>query len=433
MKVFLKTLSVLLSLSILGALPGCGTDRSVPIPALSLSDVDVTDGYETDGLSGIQTGRFNRLTFSYRATAPLRVEFTYRNSDGTVTEELLLSEKETTASFLLDGFLENKTASALTGVRFSALRKDDPCILSVSDFYCDKQDVPKKTVYLENDRFRLGINLDWGGAIGELTDKTNKTYKNLLNAHDTGRLVQQSFYGPTEIPGYKNGIYGETVWGYNPVQGGDLNGNRSKLVAYEQTDTTICIVSRPLDWAKDNSPTFAYYTNVYTLTDDGVRVQNSVIDFLDTPWTPRHQELPAFYAVSALGTFVFYDGQKPWTGDTLRYERDLPFWGGNPDAYYTVKDGNTETWCAWVDDAGYGVGVFTPGAEILLAGRHAYDGSKKPTADSTNYVAPLKTFALRYGEPYSYTYYLTAGSVDEIRQTFQQYQNANASESEETT
>ena len=85
---------------------------------------------------------------------------------------------------------------------------------------------------------------------------------------------------------------------------------------------------------------------------------------------------------------------------------------------FTVRDGNTETWCAWVDDSDYGVGLFTPGAEILLAGRFEFNGSASAEDNATNYVAPLRTFALEYGEPFSYTYYLTAGSLDEIRQTF---------------
>ena len=48
-----------------------------------------------------------------------------------------------------------------------------------------------------------------------------------------------------------------------------------------------------------------------------------------------------------------------------------------------------------------------------------YDGSKDSEANSTNYVAPLADFKLNFDESYTYTYYLTAGSVTEIRNTFQ--------------
>ena len=363
-------------------------------------------------------GPFNRISFRYRATAPVRCTVVYRRGLKEYAEELLLSEKYGEASLLLDGFLDGKTANRLSSVSFAPLR-ETPCTLTVTELRCDRQTVPQAKVFLENESFRLGVKLDWGGAIGEFTDKRQSVYGNLLNEHDTGRLVQQSFYGPAEIPGYENGVFMGNVWNYNPVQGGDQFGNRSKLVAFEQSGNCIKIVSRPLDWAKENSPTFTYYTNVYTLTDAGVTVENTAIDFLETPWTPRHQELPAFYTISALGNFVFYNGDQPWTDDGLQVERDLPFWGGS-ESYHTVKQGNTETWCAWVDDHDYGVGVFTPIAEILLAGRHQFNGSASPMDDATNYVAPLCTFALDFGEPFSYTYYVTAGTVDEIRGTFRQ-------------
>lgn len=363
-------------------------------------------------------GPFNRVSFRYQASAPVRCTVVYRRGLTQRTEELLLSEKYGEASLLLDGFLEGKTASRLSSVSFAPLQQA-PCTLTVTALSCDRQTVPQAKVFLENESFRLGVKLDWGGAIGEFTDKRQAVYGNLLNEHDTGRLVQQSFYGPAEIPGYENGVFMGNVWNYNPVQGGDQFGYRSKLVAFEQTGNRIKIVSRPLDWAKENSPTMTYYTNVYTLAPSGVKVENTVIDFLETPWTPRHQELPAFYSISALGNFVFYDGDKPWTDDGLQVLRDLPFWGGG-ESYHTVKEGNTETWCAWVDDENYGVGVFTPIAEILLAGRHEYNGSASPLDNATNYVAPLCIFALEYDEPFSYTYYLTAGPLREIRQTFRQ-------------
>lgn len=421
-----------LSLFVLLLCSACG--RSVPmesgvsIPQLELTDVDITEGVEIALPQEEGTARFNRVSFSYQASAPVRAVCTYRQALRTREEELLLSSKDRQASMLLDGYLDKKTASRLISVRFAPIVAGQRCTLSVSDFTCDLQTVPQDEVlYFENDRFKAGLKLVWGGGLCYFEDKADSTYGNLLNAHDTGRLVQQSYYGPAEIEGYENGEFGGSRWPYNPVQGGDLFGNSSKLVALEQDENRIRVVSRPLDWAQDGQPTFTYYTNVYTLTDDGLTVENTAVDFLQTAWTPRDQEIPAFYTISALKNFVFYDGDKPWTGGPLREEKELPFWGGKPA--FVLQDGNDENWCAWTDDSGYGVGLYSPAADRLLAGRHQFDGTADPNADPTNYVAPLGVFVLHFDEPFTYTYYLTAGQTEAIRAQFQRVAAAGSTAS----
>ena len=77
-----------------------------------------------------------------------------------------------------------------------------------------------------------------------------------------------------------------------------------------------------------------------------------------------------------------------------------------------------ETWGAWIAPTGYGIGVYTPIAEILLAGRHQYNGSKDAGNNATNYVAPLITYTMKSFDAFEYSYYITTGSVEEIRNTF---------------
>ena len=389
----------------------------LPVGELCFSGVDVSDGYAVRVSLGAGLLRFNRVSFHYETTAAVRAVFCCRQGLKTAQEELLLSAKETKASMLLDGWRRRGTAWRLLSVRFSPVVEGERCVLSVSDFTCDIQSVPKGDVlYIENDRFKAGVSMEWGGGLCYFEDKNNNAYGNLLNCHDTGRLVQQSFYGPTEIEGYENGFYENTLWPYNPVQGGDVYGNVSKLMSVEASDDRISVVCRPLDWAQDGKPTQTYYTSVYTLKEDGLQVKNTAVDFLGVSWNERSQELPAFYTISALGTFWFYDGDKPWTGAPLRSEKNLEFWGGRPA--FGLPAGSDETWCAWADASEYGVGLYTPVARSLLAGRFLYDGSSSPDANPTNYVAPLGNFALRFDEPFTYSYYLTAGTVADIRETF---------------
>ena len=398
------------------------TKKQTEIKNMNLTDTDVTNGFTVSVSPIAGTLRFNRINFAYQTTAAVRTVFRYRLGRETLEEELLLSAKSQKASMLLDCYLSRKTASRLLSVHFEPIVAGQSCILSVSSFTCDLQSVPEEDIlYIENDHYKAGVNLKWGGGLSWFEDKKNGNYGNLLNNHDPGRLVQQSYYGPQEIEGYENAMYVDTEWCYNPVQGGDQYGNHSKLVAVEKSDDEIRIVCRPIDWAQNNMLTQMYYTNVYQLTDKGLSVINTAVDFLQTPWKEKDQELPAFYTISALGNFWFYDGDQPWTGDALRVERDLPFWTEN--TAFQLKEGNNETWCAWTDDSGYGVGLFSPRVKSLLAGRFLYDGSADAGADATNYVAPLGVFGLKFDEPHTYYYYLTAGSVDKIRATFRSGDN----------
>ena len=155
--------------------------------------------------------------------------------------------------------------------------------------------------------------------------------------------------------------------------------------------------------------------NVYTLLHDSVYVQNSFTDYSGYTHKATHQELPAFYTISNLGNFVYYNGTNQWTGDELTKESELPFWTTS-SAYHYMN--SKENWCAWVNDNDYGVGVFTPIANILLAGRHMYNGSTSPSDTATNYVAPLITYKMESYSTFSYNYWITAGSVSEIRDTF---------------
>lgn len=177
------------------------------------------------------------------------------------------------------------------------------------------------------------------GGISYLEDLCDgdDSITNLLNSHDTGRLIQQSYYGTNSAP-YKPANYNRNTWYYNPVQGGDQHNNR-------------------------------------------------FIDFSGYTHRNAHQELPAFYTISYLSNFVYYAGNQAWSGDTLTTKADLAVWAGNTDAYFKLK--SRETWGAWVAPTGYGIEVYTPIARILLAGRHQYNGSKDAPADAINYVAPL--------------------------------------------
>lgn len=369
---------------------------------------------------------FNRFTIEYSADACIQGTIYYKVDSNTKTETFFIESGENVSfSSLIDGYLDSEVAHSITKIKFKALSALTANITIKSVNTVTYNVFKDETAYIENDRFKLGCCLIWGGGLNYIEDKKDNdpTVTNMLNHCDTGRLVQQSYYGTMDYP-YVTGYYNGSQWAYNPVQGGDQYGNKSKLVDFSMNENTIYVKCRPLDWSKNNQYTFSYMENVYTLEDDCIKVDNRFIDFSDYDHgsSGKHQELPAFYTISYLDTFTFYNGSNPWTGDKLTVKKNLPFWGESQNqskCYFNIARENTETWCAWTSsEKGYGLGLYTPDVSILLAGRHAYNGSKNPADGATNYVAPLITTIMQNYEPFQYSYYITGGTVDSIRSTF---------------
>ena len=366
--------------------------------------------------------KFNSYSISYSTEAYLKGEITYLYDGATYTEKFFLEPGQNMSfTSLFDNALKGNTADSVSSLKFTLLSEYSTS-LCLEDIAVSARKIPTSDVaYISDGRYKLGVKLTWGGGVSYLEDLADgdHTIKNLLNNHDTGRLVQQSYYGTSSAP-YVPAKYNGSTWAYNPVQGGDQYGNHSKLVDFSISEDgrSIWVKCQPLDWAQKKSYTPSYMENTYTIADGHIKVDNRFTDFSGYTHRNVHQELPAFYTISYLSDFVFYNGSNAWKDDDLTVKTDLPFWAGNSNAYFNMK--SRETWCAWVAPTGYGVGVYTPIAEILLAGRYSYNGSKNAHSNATNYVAPLITHTLKTFDTFEYSYYITTGSVEEIRSTFKE-------------
>ena len=365
--------------------------------------------------------KFNRFTLTYSATAPVKVWVTYTERGKSAEEYFFLDAKEGQFSGLNTGFMKGYSARKLTALRVEPLT-DKATAFTLAGVSTEKLEKLPKTYYLESDRYKLGIDLGWGGTVSYLEDKTCTIpdLTNLVNRHDTGRLIQQSFYGVQENDEYKPGISFDSKWRYNPVQGGDQYNNPSRLIDVVITENSLYIKSQPQDWSLDNALTPSYYENTYTLDGDCVKVDNRFTDYSGWEHPFAGQELPAFYTVSYLDTFVWYNGENSWTGDTLSSKNDLPFWGDHAgECTFVLREKNTETWCAWINGGDdYGLGVYVPNIDQHKAGRYLFDGSKSDMAESTGYVAPVNILKLVSFDPIEYSYLLTAGNIATIRETF---------------
>ncbi|MBR0303935.1 MAG: hypothetical protein IJQ80_08800, partial [Clostridia bacterium] len=370
--------------------------------------------------------KFDRVTLRYTSSANVRGTIAYNVDGTTVRDEFFLEGATSEKSFstLIPSYTSGKTACEIMSVTLYPISGSAPSF-SLKGITTEDMTNYSGEIYMQNSKIKVGVLLSMGGGISyyEELDDGDARYSNLLNRYDVGRLVQQSYYGINQSP-YVMGDMGGTPWRYNPVQGGDVHNNASQLVDLQVTDTAIYVKVRPMDWGHNNHKTPSYMENWYTLYDSFIKVDNRFVDYSTYTHTAGSQELPAFYTVSALGTFCMYTGSSPWTGGAYSSYPNLGFWAGNSSQNYAAS---SEGWYAWIDGTtGFGIGLYVPNVSRVLAGRFyagnaSYVASYSPDENPTNYFAPLRTMTLKAGKALTYSYLICAGPINNIRSTF----NAN--------
>lgn len=338
-------------------------------------------------------------------------------------------------------------------------------------------------VISHNDEVEIGVNAK------ATAKQTLSSSVNLINIFDAGRQFQQSYYAnvggisadsPAEIeknnygknklpPDYGANGYERAwcktadtrgyYWPYNPVQGGDVNSNPSQIIDYKISKNEIYIKVRAMDWAKgDNGEglhntvmggvtTKSYMENWYTIKGGLVYVRNRFIDwngFEDLENVePHSNELPAAYVVHPLHNYVCYTGSDTsWSGDLTTIPNLGPWNVKSHNNYNPVEE-----WFAWVNDEGFGVGVYVPNTDVFASGRSKEstsinlninkDAKQSPLANeyrynkaectsdwqscytrNTSYTAPVVTWTMKSFVPMEYTYVISVDYVNVMRNQF---------------
>lgn len=392
-----------------------------------------------------KTGWFNYYGISYYSDSYLKGEICYKAGVKEKTEDFFLEPAENGEFYsFIDDFLEGTKANKVVSLTIEPLDTETANI-EIFGFNVFNREIPRREIYIESADYKVGIDLLWGGALSYVEDlnsnveavsvdgkihvdsNAGERYNaqvvnknvNLINRNDTGRLVQQSYYGTLE---YDFGIYMDNDWSYNPVQGGNQFNDSSKIVDLRINEDSIYIKCRPLDWAKEKEyATPSYMEAQYSFVNGLIHASCRFVDFSGYPQAERTQELPAFYCVEPLNNFVYYSGDEPWTDGELTFEKNLIFW---PDAGYP-KFYSKENWSAFVGEFedSFGIGLYVPDNEEFLAG--VYDRgnttSEDPSRDTpTSYIAVTKDMTFASFKPIEYEYYLATGDVNEIRDSFSQ-------------
>ena len=480
-------------------------------------DVSVTNNVYTFA-STVSTGEFNRYVITYNSDAYFEGIITY--SDG-VTEQFFLEPSSNfaageTSKFtsFVDGYLEkvidgagqttainSHTRSGITSIAFTPLDNKAGSIdlLSITTSKSTQITSAAETIKsFSDDKFKVEVDILNGGVVsgiyalnsnvvarvyehkdteGNITYETLVDYKenlsdigyisestnvNLINIYDNGRYLQQSYYGTIEKP-YEASYYNSADWSYNPVQGGNVANEASKVIDYEIGDNYIYVKTRPLDWAKwsddhaadcthptedhteakwgDEYITDTYVEAKYVFEDGIIKTYCRMVDYSGLPSAQTTQELPAFYTIEPLNNFVYNDVSKDeaWVIQNFKYNESPEFWGITQDyinTYYSNGgfDPNAdvnEHWAAFMaseSSNSFGIGLYTPETTNFYYGcypaiysgvesRHA-DTVNPATEDNTSYIAPVGVKTFESYKPTEYMYSLTTGTVKNIQDTF---------------
>lgn len=449
-----RIVSILMCLAIVLSFAGClgnKYDTDFTISRMTYfadnEEKQLTAKYATliDG----ETKKFNYFGIKYTSDSYLKCSLTYNVKKETIREEFFLEPSQSEKDFysFIDNALEKATATDLIEFTCEPLnsRKAKVNFIGFSVFL---REVPEQEVFIETENYKLGVDLLWGGALSYLEDlnsdveavkvdgkikvdsNASERYDaravnenvNLINRNDTGRLVQQSYYGTLEAP-YEPGTYMDNTWNYNPVQGGNQHNENSKIVDLQISQEEIYIKCRPLDWAKSKEYiTPSYMEAWYTIENNNVHVKCRFTDFSGYPSTARTQELPAFYCIEPLNTFVYYDGAEPFSKDNkLVTNNKLGFW---PDEGYPNFK-SIEQWSAYRGEFSdsFGIGLYMPTHDTFLTGvfGRGETTEKDPSkASPTSYIAVVKDYVFESFKPKEYEYYISTGTVDEIRNNFKE-------------
>jgi autotransporter-associated beta strand protein len=266
--------------------------------------------------------------------------------------------------------------------------------------------------FLDNGSVRIGVDLGKGGGIVAFQPAGPAgAGLNVVNSHDLGRDIQQSYYaGPAQFhPADTVQSPKWSPWPWNPVQAGDTYGNRATLLDWSNRGGELYVKSRPKQWALQNVDAECTFEQWITLSGSAAIVRNRLTNARRD--TAQHraldQELPAAYTWAKLTRLTTYAGTRPFTGGALTVIPNA----GPPWTSFRA----TEGWAAFVDDDEWGLGVFVPGTVRFIGGFAGTVGVGGTSSTNTGYIAPVRTEVLDHDIVYDFTYHLILGTTADIR------------------
>lgn len=343
---------------------------------------------------------------------------------------------------------------------------------------------PDETLFIDDGALKVGASLAMGGALthvekinagvveyidengdvriepninpNEVTVITEES--NLINIHDYGREIQQSYYAAVdESNGYvpKSEVLYDATLRYNPIQAGSAGDMQSQIIEYRHTKNEIYIKARLQEWFLDNTLSDSYAESRYYFAQDGMMISyNRFVNFSqftgleDLPIVG--QETPAIYISYPLNYFYCETTKGTINDPNLTSAVRSPFKEQLTDKidgpyHYRLDEKSVPgDWAAFVNDKGFGIGFCMPEADMYKASRgwdkvssvnyyneptnHSYykkihgvleyEYVPSAYADNYNYFCPVTDTRMLDFIPIEFEYAIYVGTTTEMKQQF---------------
>ena len=263
---------------------------------------------------------------------------------------------------------------------------------------------------LDNGTAQVGINRAKGAAITWLSWRAYP--KNMVNSHDPGRLIQQSYYAGKGIDRQAEGQNPHwSPWRWNPIQGGGVS-SWARVNAFKRLDAfTLYSETVPKLWDMPDEEAAALmrqWTGFEPMMPNAIVVRCEFVCKRDENdrWGPAWltpQEIPACYFTRNFEKVKSYLGDGKWREES---QPPGPPWGKVEPPRKALAMFNAQ---------GQGVAVFSPVASgkwnFGPVGKTANDD---PLGGPCMHVAPIDRVKLGPKSTYRFRYWLVVGTEREL-------------------
>jgi hypothetical protein len=280
-------------------------------------------------------------------------------------------------------------------------------------------------IRLDNGVIQFGVEPRCGGTLVEVSLR-GRNFVN--NADCTGRQVQAALYDGNDQYDACSGCDG--IWGWDPVQGGDIHNFGNALIAKRVTPDSVYIATRPNEWYPDNKgggpgrpvPSDVMIEQTASFMPDyryAVRLHYRITHLNSDTHASAVQEFPAVWVNQEYKRFVSYSGTRPWTGRAV--SSDVLTAPGQTVPMRYVP----EHWAALVNEEGMGLTVYVPQQYPWVAGLQL-SGTSGEFGSGANYFRPHVPFTFGPGTVFEGDVYVIAGDYREARQDIEAIYDAQA-------